>query len=74
MFLLSVAPGISRIERKSSESSLTISFDRTFPLQLDGSYTYVSGGGGHSENAILSIGVSKSSDNAYCGVWDLIVC
>lgn len=73
-FSVPVAPGVNRIERKSSESSLTIGFDRTFPLQLDNSYKFVSG---HSENAVLieiffqrQFQIERSS---HCDARDLIV-
>lgn len=36
-----VSPGSNRVVRKSSDSSLTISFDRTFPMQLDGNVLLV---------------------------------
>lgn len=39
---LSVVPGMNNIYRKSSDSSLTIPFNRTFPLQRDGKLLLVS--------------------------------
>lgn len=40
-WIYSVLPGSNRVVRQSTDSSLTISYDRTFPMQLDGNVLLV---------------------------------